>query len=118
MAKVTLSTDGSATIVFQGSNNRKYLYFNNTGTNALFSCYKSSNSYGKVKFYRKVKTLPGDADGNGRVDIMDVFVMANKLMDQSVENFVFENADLLPDKAITITDLMGVVDIILRKTGE
>ena len=118
MAKVTLSTDGSATIVFQGSNNRKYLYFNNTGTNALFSCYKTSNTYGKVKFYRKVKTLPGDADGNGRVDIMDVFVMANKLMDQSVENFVFENADLLPDKAITITDLMGVVDIILRKTGE
>ena len=117
-ALVTLAQDGSATIVFQGSNRRKYLYFNNTGTNALFSCYKTSNTYGKVKFYRKVKTLPGDADGNGRVDIMDVFVMANKLMDQSVENFVFENADLLPDKAITITDLMGVVDIILRKTGE
>lgn len=117
-AAVALAQDGSATIVFQGRNSRKYLYFNNTGTNALFSCYKTSNTYGKVKFYRKVKTLPGDADGNGRVDIMDVFVMANKLMDQSVENFVFENADLLPDKAITITDLMGVVDIILRKTGE
>ncbi len=117
-ASITLSSNGSATIVFQGGNNNRNLKFNTS--NIWFSCYPSSTTSGvtNVKLYRKVKTLPGDADGNGRVDIMDVFVMANKLMDQSVENFVFENADLLPDKAITITDLMGVVDIILRKTGE
>ena len=115
-AAITI-TDGTASIVFQGSNTRNVLQFNpNTANNSpLFSCY-STASQSPVAIYRKVTALLGDANGDGDVSLTDVTLTVNYVLNNGeVDGFVFVNADIDGDGEITVTDVMSIVDIILNK---
>ena len=51
-ATIGISSDGDATIVFQGKNSRNNLRFNNN--NILFSCYAETSELPLVQLYKKV----------------------------------------------------------------
>lgn len=116
-AKISIGGDGSTSIIFQGSNTHKVMQFNlNAAYNSpLFSCYLSATQ-SPVTIYRKQKALLGDADGNGEVSLVDVMLTVEYILnDGDVDGFVFANADVVTDEAISLADVMGIVEIILNK---
>ena len=53
-ATISIADNGNAAVVFQGSNDNKYLKYNSGSQ--LFSCYGSSSSQTPVQLYRKIDT--------------------------------------------------------------
>ena len=116
-AKITIGGDGATSIIFQGNNTHKVMQFNLNATynSPLFSCYLSATQ-SPVTIYRKQKALLGDADGNGEVSLVDVMLTVEYILnDGDVDGFVFTNADVVTDEAISLADVMGIVEIILNK---
>ena len=60
-------------------------------------------------------TLPGDADGNGKVENADVMAVTDRLLGLPVKGFMQRNADVYEDGNITIADLTRIIQIILNK---
>ena len=116
-AKITIDENGATSIIFQGSNTHNVMQFNlNAYYNSpLFSCYLSATQ-SPVTIYRKQKALLGDADGDGEVGLVDVMLTVEYILnDGDVDGFVFTNADVVTDEAISLADVMGIVEIILNK---
>lgn len=61
--------------------------------------------------------LVGDANADTKVDVSDYVLTANYIMQRSVSNFWSDaaNAAYSDDNAITVTDLVGIVNIALEK---
>jgi hypothetical protein len=57
--------------------------------------------------------LPGDANGDGALNILDVVTIAGYIMGQNPEPFIFENADVNGDGIINILDMVETANIIL-----
>ncbi len=55
--------------------------------------------------------IPGDANGDGIVNVLDVISIANKFIDQEPDPFCFYNADVNGDWIINVLDVMGTVAI-------
>ncbi len=55
--------------------------------------------------------LPGDANGDGEVNVLDVIAAVNHFIGLNPEPFCFDNADMNGDGAINILDLVGIVDL-------
>ena len=60
-----------------------------------------------------VVVLPGDANCDGIVNIIDVITISNYIMGLNPEPFCFENADTNGDGEITVVDVINTVNIIL-----
>lgn len=60
---------------------------------------------------------PGDANGDGSVSIADVAAVVNYILTYGspIGNFVFAAANVDNDEAITISDAIGIANIILGK---
>ncbi len=56
---------------------------------------------------------PGDANGDGSVNVLDVVTTVNYIMGLSPTPFVFANADVNGDGMINVLDVVGTVNIIL-----
>jgi len=65
-------------------------------------------SYGPVM-------LPGDANCDGVVDVLDVITIVNYIMGLNPEPFCFENADVNQDNTINLLDVIEVINIISGK---
>ncbi len=59
--------------------------------------------------------LPGDANCDGIVNVIDVITIANYIMGLNPEPFCFENADVNGDGLINTSDLILVVNLIMSK---
>lgn len=59
--------------------------------------------------------LPGDADGNGRVDITDVTTLINKILGHEPSPFVEANADVDGNGRYDVSDVTGINIIILQQ---
>lgn len=59
--------------------------------------------------------LPGDADGNGRVDITDVTTLINKILGHEPSPFVEANADVDGNGRYDVSDVTGINVIILQQ---
>jgi len=59
--------------------------------------------------------LPGDANCDGIVNVIDVINIANDFMGLNPEPFCFENADVNGDGLINTSDLILVVNLIMSK---
>ncbi len=59
-------------------------------------------------------SVPGDADGNGVVDVLDVVAITLHFMMEVPEPFCFENADVNNDGVIDVLDVISTVDIYMR----
>ena len=55
--------------------------------------------------------LPGDANGDGEVNVIDLISIANHFIGESPAVFCFENADINGDGIINILDMISTVDL-------
>ena len=60
--------------------------------------------------------VPGDANGNGEVSVIDIVTSAQFIIFQDPDPFFFEAADLNNDEQITVTDLALIANLILYPT--
>jgi hypothetical protein len=60
-----------------------------------------------------VPILPGDANCDGTVDVLDIIVIANFIMDQNPSPFCYENADVNGDGLIDVLDIILTANIII-----
>ena len=56
--------------------------------------------------------VPGDADCDGKVDILDLITIENYILGMNPYPFCFENADIDSNGLINIADVVGTVSII------
>ena len=118
--------DETATIQFQGTNERNKIFFNPNNGTPIFSCYASQpmNQQGVAtgfypQIYRKVtstETHSGNVNGDpdGKVDIADVTALVN---------IIVNNSDLTPEQlaagdfdnsgTLTVEDVEALVNKIL-----
>ena len=57
--------------------------------------------------------MPGDANCDGLVNVLDVIVLANYFTGNEPDPFCFENADVNGDGAINVMDIVLTIDIFL-----
>jgi hypothetical protein len=58
--------------------------------------------------------IPGDANGDGVVDVADVVAIVNYILNKPGENFNEQAADVNGDGVIDVADVVAVVNIILK----
>jgi len=57
--------------------------------------------------------LPGDANCDGEVNVLDVLTTINYILGNNPQPFCFDNADVNADGTVDVIDVIGTVDIIL-----
>ncbi len=57
--------------------------------------------------------IPGDANCDGLVNVLDIITIANYIMGSDPSPFCFQQADVNGDTAINVLDIIGTVNIIL-----
>lgn len=80
------------------------------------------NSYGwgiiDVMAAIELSLLPGDVDGNGLVNIVDIVLAVNYLIgSQMPDAYQTFQADVNEDGSLDITDIVLMVNIVLGLTG-
>ena len=73
----------------------------------------SPNAYTNINV---IPYLPGDANGNGEISVIDIVTAAQYIIFQNPDPFLFEAADLNNDEQITVTDLALIANLILYPT--
>jgi len=61
--------------------------------------------------------IPGDANCNGIVNVIDVITTSNYIMGLNPEPYCFENADVNGDGIINVVDIIATVEIIMGGGG-
>lgn len=59
-----------------------------------------------------ITIVPGDANCDGQVNLLDIITLANYIMGSNPPNFCFENADVNGDGMINLIDIIGTANII------
>jgi GH18 family chitinase len=62
-------------------------------------------------------TLPGDANCDGEVNLLDAVSIINYAMGQNPDPFCYNNADINGDGVINLLDVIGTVNIIMGIAG-
>lgn len=60
-----------------------------------------------------VTIVPGDANCDGVVNVLDIIHVVNYIMELNPTPFCFQNADVNGDLAINVLDIIGIVNIIM-----
>lgn len=68
--------------------------------------------------FEEIPIIPGDANGDGIVDVLDVTTIVAYIMGQNPEPFVFGGADVNGDGEINVLDIILTVNIILDAGGK
>ena len=58
--------------------------------------------------------MPGDANGDKKVNVTDVMLTVSYIIGQSPANFIYKAADLNGDDKINVVDVVSIVTIILK----
>lgn len=58
--------------------------------------------------------IPGDANGDGEVNVTDIVEIVNAIMNRPSERFVRDAADLNGDGEVNVTDIVKVVNLIME----
>jgi hypothetical protein len=119
-ASISIDTDGSAAIVFQGTNTNRWMRFNSTTQTPIFGCYKSSSSIDKIpQIYRQIKQeiSSGDVNKDGDVSIADITALVNILMGQDAGQVLYDHkaADADGNGAVEAADVEALLNMILAK---
>lgn len=61
------------------------------------------------------EVIPGDANGNGEVSVADAIVTAKAAVGIETEGFSRKAADVNKDGIITVSDAVGIIDIVLNQ---
>ena len=60
--------------------------------------------------------IPGDVNGDGDIDIVDVTSTIGYVIHQVPANFIFEAADVNNDGTVDIVDVTSIIDMIINKS--
>lgn len=60
-----------------------------------------------------VETTPGDANGDGEVDVADIVNIANYILGSTAEGFLAEAADYDSDGTVDVADIVNIANYIL-----
>ena len=74
--------------------------------------------YTKVELGNASNPNLGDVNGDGKIDINDVVCTVNYILENPVDVFIFENADIDNNTEVNITDVTMLVNIILSRKDE
>ncbi len=58
--------------------------------------------------------IPGDANGDGLVNVTDIVATVNFIMNKPSTDFNFQAADVNDDGEVNVTDIVGMVNIIMK----
>ena len=64
--------------------------------------------------FRTGNTIPGDANGDGLVNVTDIVATVNYIMEKPSDGFIKEAADLNGDGVVNVTDIVMMVKIIME----
>ena len=59
--------------------------------------------------------LPGDANGDGMVNALDIVIIINHIFGETPEEFVFANADVNGDGVVDALDIVVIINLIFSK---
>ena len=88
-ATISISSDGNASITFQGSNKRNIIRYNPTNNSPIFSCYASTSTTGSLpQIYREVPiptiTLANNSDNTSVIEANNGKLVNVKLSDRTL----------------------------------
>jgi len=106
LVNTTLITDTTYTD-FSGTPNKKYYYF----YKVVRTNFSESDS-SKVVSATPFTASKGDANGDIKVDVLDITSIVSYLLGQNPTPFIFEAADVNADKAVNVLDVVGVANLI------
>ena len=66
-----------------------------------------------MKFVNANPVLLGDVNGDGVIDVHDISATVSYLLGYPTDKFIKANADIDGNDDISVTDVMGIVNIIL-----
>ncbi len=61
-----------------------------------------------------VDIMPGDANGDGQLNVMDIVEMVGHIMDDPSDTFVFAAADIDGNGTVNVMDLVNLVELIMN----
>lgn len=73
----------------------------------------TKTSWVQKTFTTTAAPVPGDANGDGEVNVTDIMAVANFILGIAMENFNEEAANVNGDEDVNVTDIMGIANIIL-----
>ena len=65
------------------------------------------------KTFTTTAPMPGDANGDGEVNVTDIMAVANFILGIDMTTFYEQAADVNGDDDVNVTDIMGIANIIL-----
>ena len=83
---------------------------------ALYEVSDEENDITLNYRHKKIATVQGDANGDGRVSVADIVVIGNYIMGVENEQFVVEAADVNGDGRVSVTDIVKVGNLIMDST--
>ncbi|MGB4204504.1 MAG: dockerin type I domain-containing protein [Bacteroidales bacterium] len=102
---------GNGNILWTNSNGINIVDIN-TGVNTV-AVPGNAQLCDKITF--GFELLPGDANGDGTVDALDIITIASYVMGLDPQPFIFDNADVNQDGVINLLDVIATANIILVK---
>ena len=75
--------------------------------------WKNPEELASTKDNSGEQIIPGDANGDGAVNVTDIVEMVNYILGKPSANFNKEAADVNSDGEVNVTDIVSVVNIIL-----
>ncbi len=73
------------------------------------------NTPSNSKFFTNLPgEIIGDADNDGKINMLDVTNLINYILNKKTSSFFFVNADVNGDGLINMLDVTGIIDIILK----
>lgn len=106
-----------------GDEIRFVIYKKSTGTETFFNetiVFESLTVEGSPSeplILQLSKVLPGDANGDGSIDVTDIVGIANSILGRPSESFDAVAADVNGDGSVDVTDIVVVANIILHDGG-
>ena len=79
---------------------------------------KAVNSDKQSKWSNKIEVvtltgLPGDANGDGNVDVQDITTVINYILGANPSPFIFDNANVNGDDKVDVMDVTAIINMIL-----
>lgn len=113
-------TSGTWRKVAEVPNDSVYEFKSVAGINYGF-CVIATDSAGNVEQKELIREwppldyLPGDANGDGRISVVDLTMVTNAILRKEDEGFNAKAADLNMDGQMSITDATMITNLILKK---
>ncbi len=105
------------TATLTATTNTGYTFINWTkngsivSTNPTYSFTVTENA----SYVANFEGVPGDANGDGMVNALDIVIIVNYIFGETPEEFFFDNADVNGDGAVNALDIVVIINLIFSK---